>query len=114
MRVVLAGCNVEAAILEGARNEFHEAVTPEVISAAYARISRDPRGIAALRNEARGAVEKARRSNERIVFGFGHRSVAEHAVLNLDVAGISRLAVEQIEHFRLASYTEKSQRYIRL
>jgi flavin-dependent thymidylate synthase len=114
MRVVLAGCNVEAAILEGARNEFHEAVTPEVISAAYARISRDPRGIAALRNEARGAVDKARRSNERIVFGFGHRSVAEHAVLNLDVAGISRLAVEEIEHFRLASYTEKSQRYIRL
>jgi len=28
------------------------------------------------------------------------------------VIGISRLAVETIEHFRLASYTEKSQRYI--
>jgi len=52
--------------------------------------------------------------NERIVFGLGHASVAEHAVLNFDIMGISRLAVEEIEHFRLASYTEKSQRYIRL
>lgn len=114
MKVVLAGFNVEAAILDGARERFGEAVTPEVISAAYARISRDPRGIGTLRSEARREVEKARRSNERIVFGFGHASVAEHAVLNLDVTGISRLAVEEIEHFRLASFTEKSQRYVRL
>ena len=114
MKVVLAGFNVEAAILEGARERFGDAVSPEVISAAYARISRDPRGIGALRGEARREVEKARRSNERIVFGFGHASVAEHAVLNIDVTGISRLAVEGIEHFRLASFTEKSQRYVRL
>ena len=114
MKVALAGFNVERAILEEARARFHDAVTPEVLSASYARISRDPRGIAALRSEARREVGKARRSNERIVFGFGHRSIAEHAVLNLDVSGISRLAVEEIEHFRLASYTEKSQRYVRL
>jgi len=114
MKVVLAGFNVEAEILDEARKRFGEAVTPEVISASYARISRDPRSVAAIRKEARGAVEKARRSNERIVFGLGHASVAEHAVLNLDIMDISRLAVEEIEHFRLASYTEKSQRYVRL
>jgi len=114
MKVILAGFNVEAEILDEARKRFGEAVTPEVISASYARISRDPRSVAAIRKEARGAVEKARRSNERIVFGLGHASVAEHAVLNFDIMGISRLAVEEIEHFRLASYTEKSQRYIRL
>jgi flavin-dependent thymidylate synthase len=114
VRVVLAGFNVEAAVLDGAGSRTREAVTPEVISASYARISRDPRSIAALRNEARRAVDKARKSNERIVFDFGHRSIAEHAVLNLDVTGVSRLAVEEIEHFRLASFTEKSQRYIRL
>jgi len=114
MKVTLAGFNVEAEILGEARKRFGEAVTPEVISASYARISRDPRSVRALRDEARGAVEKARASNERIVFGLGHSSVAEHAVLNLDITGISRLAVEEIEHFRLASYTEKSQRYIRL
>jgi len=112
MRVVLAGYNVESEILAAARERFGEAVTPEVLSAAYARISRDPRGVSALRKEALHAVEKARRSNERIVFGLGHASVAEHAVMNFDVTGISRLAVEEIEHFRLASFTEKSQRYI--
>jgi len=114
MRVVLAGFNVETAVLEEARTRLGEAVTPEVISASYARISRDPRSVVALRREARQAVEKARQLNERIVFGFGHTSVAEHAVLNIDLSGISRLAVEEIEHFRLASFTEKSQRYIRL
>jgi hypothetical protein len=72
MRVILAGFNVEKTILDEARKRFGEAVTPEVISASYARISRDPRSIAALREEARGSVEKARRSNERIVFGLGH------------------------------------------
>jgi len=114
MKVVLAGFNVETEILDEARYRFGDAVTPEVISASYARISRDPRSIAAIRKEARGAVEKARRSNERIVFGLGHASVAEHAVMNFDVTGVSRLAVEEVEHFRLASFTEKSQRYIRL
>jgi flavin-dependent thymidylate synthase len=114
MKVMLAGFNAEAALLDETRKRFGEAVTPEVISAAYARISRDPRGVSALREEARSAVEKARRSNERIVFGLGHASVAEHAVVNLDLTGLSRLAVEELERFRLASYTEKSQRYIRL
>jgi len=114
MKVTLAGFNAEAALLDETRKRFGEAVTPEVISAAYARISRDPRSVSALRKEARGAVEKARRSNERIVFGLGHASVAEHAVVNLDLTGLSRLAVEELERFRLASYTEKSQRYIRL
>jgi thymidylate synthase ThyX len=40
--------------------------------------------------------------------------VAEHAVFNFDVIGISRLAIEEIERFRLCSFTEKSQRYITL
>lgn len=114
MKVVLAGYNVDAGILSRAREREGEGVTPEVLSAAYARISRDPRSAGSLRADALREIEKARRSNERIVFGLGHASVAEHAVMNFDVAGISRLAVEEIERFRLASFTEKSQRYIRL
>ena len=114
MKVTLAGYNVDAGILARARKREGESVTPEVLAAAYARISRDPRSVGALRAEAAREVARARRSNERIVFGLGHASVAEHAVLNFDVLGISRLAVEEIEHFRLASFTEKSQRYIRL
>ena len=86
--------------------------TPETISAAYARISRNPKPVNELREIARKEVNKARKSNQNIIFGLGHSSVAEHATFNFDIIGVSRLAVETIEHFRLASYTEKSQRYI--
>ena len=114
MKVVLAGFNIEAEMVERIDTSDGECVTPEVISAAYARVTRDPRRVATLRREARMEVESARSSNERIVFGLGHASIAEHAVFNFDIMDVSRLAVEEIEHFRLASYTEKSQRYIRL
>lgn len=88
--------------------------TPETLSAAYARISRDPRPVTELRKIARNTVDRARRSNEQIIFGLGHASVAEHAVFNLDILGLSRLATEEVERMRLCSYTEKSQRYILL
>lgn len=116
MRVKLAGFNVDAEVLDEMREQFPERqdITPEVLSAAYARISRDGRPIADIRREARFEVEKARKSNSAIIFKMGHHSVAEHAVFNLDIVGISRLAMEEMEKFRLSSYTEKSQRYITL
>lgn len=114
MKVVLAGYNIESQGIDRLNETTGGTYTPEVLSAAYARITRDPRRIETLRREAREQVEKSRARNERIVFGLGHRSIAEHAVFNFDIAGISRLAVEEIEHFRLVSYTEKSQRYIKL
>lgn len=86
--------------------------TPETISAAYARISRADKGVRELRREARSSVSRARRSNERIVYEYGHSSVAEHAVFNIDIIDVSRLAIEEVEAHRLASYTEASQRYI--
>lgn len=116
MRVVLAGYNIDAQVLQEARDAGipGERLTPEVLSAAYARISRDPRPVGELRREALDQVEKARKSNRKIIFGMGHHSVAEHAVFNFDIVGISRLAIEALEHFRLCSFTEKSQRYITL
>jgi flavin-dependent thymidylate synthase len=114
MKVRLGGYNIDARTIRELAGRDWRDVTPEVISASYARISRDPREVTTIREEARRDVEKARRSNQTIVFGLGHSSVAEHAVFNFDVMGISRLAVEAVEHFRLASFTEKSQRYIRL
>lgn len=88
--------------------------TPEIISASYARISRDPRPIYELREEAAKEVEKARKSNNTIIFEMGHSSIAEHAVFNIDLIDISRLAAEYIEKSRLVSFTEKSQRYIKI
>ncbi len=117
MKVVLAGYNVDAEILRDLKDRARweaDNVTPETLSAAYARISRDPRDIEQLRAESRTATDKARKSNETIIFGLGHASVAEHAVFNLDIIGVSRLAAEAVQQFRLAAYTEKSQRYITL
>lgn len=116
MKIHLAGYNVDTAVLKelqkkgGARKDL----TPEVLSAAYARISRDARSIEELRADARGEVERTRKSNATIIFKMGHHSVAEHAVFNLDIIGVSRYAMEELEKFRLCSYTEKSQRYITL
>lgn len=114
MRVKLAGFNVDADILRRLEGGRRSRFTPETLSAAYARISRSPLAVDRLRRQARRDVEKARRSNQKIIFSMGHHSVAEHAVFNFDVMGVSRLALEEIERFRLASYTEKSQRYVTL
>ncbi len=116
MKILLAGYNLDSTVIDELKKNSpaREDVTPETLSASYARISRDPRSIDKLREVARSEVEKARRSNRNIIFKMGHHSVAEHAVFNFDIIGVSRLAMEEIEHFRLASYTEKSQRYIKL
>jgi len=116
MKVYLAGYNVDSEVIEDLKKNSppREDVTPETLSAAYARISRDPRPANELRAIARQEVGRARRSNQNIIFKMGHHSVAEHAVFNFDIIGVSRLAIEEIEKFRLCSYTEKSQRYIKL
>jgi len=116
MKILLAGYNLDTEVIEGLkRGETNRIdVTPEVLSASYARISRDPRPIDELRADARKEVEKARKSNQNIIFKMGHHSVAEHAVFNFDLIDVSRLAFEEIEKFRLCSYTEKSQRYQKL
>ncbi|MFA5839184.1 MAG: FAD-dependent thymidylate synthase [Candidatus Margulisiibacteriota bacterium] len=116
MKILLAGYNVDTEVLEDLKKTSRprQDVTPETLSASYARISRDPRPIDELRAAARQEVEKSRKSNSAIIFKMGHHSIAEHAVFNFDIIDVSRLALEEIEKFRLCSYTEKSQRYQKL
>jgi flavin-dependent thymidylate synthase len=116
MKIILAGYNLDYETIQGMGGSLPqpEVLTPETIAAAYARISRNPRPVNELRHLARTEVDKARQSNRNIVFEMGHSSIAEHAVFNIDVLGVSRLLVEEIEKFRLCSYTEKSQRYVLL
>lgn len=67
-------------------------------------------------NEAPGletAQAKARAFHEKWVVGYGHASVAEHAVVHLAVERCSILAAKALEEARLAAYTEKSTRYVR-
>lgn len=85
--------------------------SPETIAVAFAKTSRSPesfREIAAELND-----EKSAQFHEKWVVGYGHASVAEHAVLHVAFENVSRLAIECIESSRLASYTEKSTRYQR-
>lgn len=58
------------------------------------------------------ASEKARAFHEKWVVGYGHASVAEHAVVHLAIENASILASKAIEDLRLGSYTEKSTRYV--
>jgi thymidylate synthase ThyX len=86
-----------------------KALSPETIAVAFAKTSRSPesfRDIAAQLSD-----EKSAQFHEKWVVGYGHASVAEHAVLHIAVENVSRLAIEALESGRLASYTEKSTRY---
>ncbi|HPH61358.1 MAG TPA: FAD-dependent thymidylate synthase [Candidatus Syntrophosphaera sp.] len=109
LKVTLAGYNIDSSLI---RSLDQASATPEVISAAYARISRSAKSVSELRAEALADVAQARKSNQAIVFDLGHASVAEHAVFNFDVIGVSRLLTESLETLRFASFTEKSQRYV--
>ncbi|KQH81412.1 FAD-dependent thymidylate synthase, partial [Thermococcus thioreducens] len=48
------------------------------------------------------------------VLGYGHESILEHAVLTFALEGCSRVCSHQLVRHRIASYTQQSQRYIKL
>lgn len=84
-------------------------LSPETIAVAFAKTSRSPDSFRAIAAEL--TDEKSAKFHEKWVVGYGHSSVAEHAVLHIAVENVSRLAVETLQANRLASYTEKSTRY---
>ena len=84
-------------------------LTEEQIAVAFAMTSRRPESFDEIAQQV--TQEKAADFHERWVLGYGHASVAEHAVLHLAVENISRIACDTLEDNRLASYTEKSSRY---
>ncbi len=101
---------------------------PEVVAVLFAYVSRSPNSfrdnlltlIKQKDIEINGvgeavdysqAKEKARSFHERWVVGYGHSSVAEHAIASVAIEDVSIIASKIIEDNRLASYTEKSTRY---
>lgn len=84
-------------------------LTEEQIAVAFAMTSRRPEPFDEIADQV--SQEKAADFHERWVLGYGHASVAEHAVVHLAVENVSRLACDGLEDNRLASYTEKSSRY---
>ena len=84
-------------------------LTEEQIAVVFAMTSRRPEAFDEIAQQV--SREKAADFHERWVLGYGHASVAEHAVVHLGVENVSRLACDALEDNRLASYTEKSTRY---
>jgi thymidylate synthase ThyX len=85
------------------------ALSPETIAVAFAKTSRAPESFREIAAEL--SDEQSAKFHEKWVVGYGHASVAEHAVLHIAFENVSRIAIETIESSRLASYTEKSTRY---
>jgi thymidylate synthase ThyX len=84
-------------------------LTPETIAVAFAKTSRSPEPFD--QTAAELSDRKSAEFHEKWVVGYGHSSVAEHAVLHIAAENVSRLSIECIESNRLASFTEKSTRY---
>ncbi|MEW6328491.1 MAG: FAD-dependent thymidylate synthase [Candidatus Micrarchaeota archaeon] len=84
---------------------------PDLICAAAARTTIKREGAEeALRNlDAEGAAKTLRR-----VMGRGHLSVVEHASFTFAIDGISRACSHQLVRHRHASYTQQSQRYVKI
>jgi len=84
-------------------------LNPETIAVTFAKTSRSPLSFREIAAEL--SDEESSEFHEKWVVGYGHASVAEHAVLHIALENISRRAVEALESCRLASFTEKSSRY---
>ena len=84
-------------------------LTEEQLAVVFAMTSRRPEPFDEIALQV--TQEKAANFHERWVLGYGHASVAEHAVLHVAVENVSRLACDTLEDNRLASYTEKSSRF---
>lgn len=86
-----------------------EDLSPEVRAVTFAKCSRSSKSFKEIAKEL--TEEASSKFHEKWVVGYGHSSVAEHAVLSLALENISILATKVVEDCRLASYTEKSTRY---
>jgi len=82
---------------------------PEVKAVTFAKCSRSPEPFDQIAKEL--TEEKSAEFHEKWVVGYGHSSIAEHAIISLAMENVSILATKVIEDSRLASFTEKSTRY---
>ena len=88
---------------------LNPSLTEEQVAVTFAMTSRSPRAFDEISQEV--TETRAADFHEKWVLGYGHSSVAEHAVLHVAFEDISRVAADVLEESRLASYTEKSSRY---
>jgi len=90
---------------------FLDECSPAVIATAAAGISHQKKEGIELRKHYRILDELT--ALDKTLVRMGHSSIIEHAYFNFDVV-LTRLAIEFLEQHRLASYTEKSQRFTKV
>lgn len=83
--------------------------TPEQLAVAIAKCSRSSSPFD--QNVDDVSLEKAAEFHEKWVVGYGHSSVAEHAVASVAFQNIPQTVIKILEDTRLASFTEVSSRY---
>lgn len=93
----------------GRRIYLMTGLPPEVVAVTFAKTSRSPEPFDQIASEL--TESKSAKFHEKWVVGYGHASVAEHAILSMALENVSIIAAKAIEDNRLASYTEKSTRY---
>ncbi len=86
-----------------------DGLSPEVVAVTFAKTSRVPDSFEEIAREL--SESESSRFHEKWVIGYGHSSVAEHAVLSIAIENISILGAKLVEESRLSSFTEKSTRY---
>lgn len=57
--------------------------------------------------------DNAKKRIQRVV-GYGHYSIIEHANFTFSIEGISRACSHQLVRHRIASFTQQSQRYVKM
>ncbi len=84
---------------------------PERTVAAAIRLCYSSVGIDSIRERVDDA--EAARLIEKVL-GLGHFSVLEHASFTFGIEGVSRACSHQLVRHRLASYSQQSQRYVKM
>lgn len=84
---------------------------PERVVAAAARLCYAPVGAAQLLEE---LSEEEVQKLLKTILRSGHLSVCEHASFTFAIEGVSRACTHQLVRHRLASYSQQSQRYLKL
>ncbi len=82
---------------------------PERLIATAAKLCYSSSDISSLRD---GLTEDKTKSFIEMLVAIGHESVMEHVYFTFGIEGISRACSHQLVRHRIASYSQKSQRYV--
>jgi thymidylate synthase (FAD) len=82
---------------------------PEYVCAQAGKVCYSPHGLEEIQKRLRNKEYGSFLEN---IIAMGHLSVIEHAAFSFMIEGVSRACTHQLVRHRLASYSQKSQRYV--